>query len=114
MEDSVTDRRVIWPDGSTSLPPIDLASPEPEQVAEGLWRMELRQPFVLGHTTGFPDCTVLSDGRVFAPGSQPPVTVCTGCDPAVLVVPGGDFTWLIADHEPGCDRYAMLDGLRAS
>ena len=29
MTERVTDRRVMWPDGSTSLPPIDLASGDP-------------------------------------------------------------------------------------
>src|SRR5437867_3621622 len=79
---------------------------EPVQVAPGLWRLELPdQPFMVGHSVSCrsdPDSTILTNGVLLPPRTRLPVQVCEGCDPEVLVSPGPEFTFLIADHQPGC------------
>jgi len=63
---------------------------------------------------GNPDGTILTDGVLLPPWTALPVQVCEGCDAAVLVSPGPDFTFLIADHQPGCPRHAELTTRRTS
>lgn len=99
---------------------IDLSNEHPAiaQVAPGLWRMDLPwKPLMIGHAEdyhGDQDGPVLTDGQMFLPGSELPVQVCTTCDVEVIVASGPEFTFLIADHRPGCGRYAELASRRTS
>ncbi len=93
-------------------------SSEPVQVCPGLWRLQLPdQPFMVGHSVNCrsdPDSTILTNGVLLPPRTRLSVQVCEGCDPEVLMSPGPDFTFLIADHQPGCARYAELAARRTS
>jgi hypothetical protein len=93
---------------------IDLAVPHPEGGLDPearLWRLELpAMPVVIGHAEdyhGSPDGPILTDGVMHAPGCVP-VQVCSACDVEVVVASDPAFTFLIADHQPGCPRYAEL------
>lgn len=96
---------------------IDLSNPAPDevppavQVADGLWKLELPAlPVLMGHALdyhGDPDGPILTDGQMHQPGCVPEL-VCAGCDPEVIVAADPRFTFLIASHQRGCDRYAEL------
>jgi hypothetical protein len=109
--------QVTYLDG-TSVPKVyEFANgpdepPDISQVAPGLWKAVLpRKPLMIGHALdyhGDPDGPILTDARLFPPGSDLPVQVCEGCDPEVIIAPGPEFTFLIANHQRGCPRYAEL------
>ena len=122
MEDSVTDQRVmwLWPDGSTSLPPIDLANDDPEvrieQIAPGLSRTisRPRLPIRVGHVLGNvldEGMFIATDGKVLDPGNADFVFLnceCSDCDSALAVLPNQEpgFMWYVIEHRRTCP--AML------
>lgn len=124
MEDSVTDQRVRWPDGSTSLPPIDLVNgpdPEPEvhieTVAPGLSKITLRPrlPIRIGHVYGNvldPGMYIATDGKVFDPGDAGALFInaeCSDCDSALVVLPHQEpgRIWYVIEHRRTCPAMAQ-------
>ena len=107
--DSATEPARIWfEDGSSASAVIDLANDSPEP--RGLWRIELpARPVMLGHCVDYHNgqSPILTDGIMHAPGCVP-AQVCEGCNSEVIVATDPRFTFLIANHQPGCPRYAEL------
>lgn len=115
MEDSVTDQRVLWPDGSTSLPPIDLVNDEPqiriERLAPGLSRtIGPWQPVRIGHLVELHG-PIYTDGKVIAPEDAGFLYGdCRACDSELLVLPHQErgVTWFVIHHRPDCWAFAAM------
>lgn len=94
-----------------SVPQVFEFTNGPDEPAPPLWLVGLPAlPVLIGHASdyhGDPDGPILTDGQMHRPGCVP-AQVCSACDVEVVVAIDPAFTFLIADHRPGCPRYAEL------
>lgn len=123
MKHIVTDQLVIWPDGSTSLPPIDLTNsgPDPQveitTVAPGLSRIVSRPrlPIRIGHVLGSVldrGMFIATDGKVFDPENADALFInceCSDCDSALVVLPNQEpgRIWYVIEHRRTCPAMAQ-------
>ena len=114
MEDSVTDQFVLWPDGSTSLPPIDLVNgpdpdgpPEPKMVDLPQW------PGYIAHCEWPHDGDVMLDpSTVFTP-DMPVDLRCGHCvaDTQILLDHQQKLIVFMINHQPDCPFAADIAAL---
>lgn len=112
MTPMVTDQRVRWPDGSTSLPPIDLVNGGPEELGGKdprapltLGTLLVRGSLRVGHTfaAADPDAPIWMEERPVTPDSEWYRDFrCDWCVTKSNIAYQHGQTWMILEHRRGC------------
>lgn len=119
MTPRITDQRVIWPDGSTSLPPIDLVNGEPGEMGGRdprapltLSTLLVRGQLNIGHTfdAADPDARIYLEeqpepGRVRSPDLR-----CDSCVTRSSIAYQAGMTWVVLEHTRTCRWLRKIAG----